>query len=157
MKEGRVAAVKCGCGSFDKSFLEKWSLYPLPRNPGELVTEGVSSDAPNFCSKVIKVRSPSITMAGTLPPPVLRHLAQSLTSLRSPCCEEAQATWRGHIVGVQSQLWPRESYKYRCWTWELINLYVILASSHVNLSSLGPRHCSKPSLLGPSEFLTKES
>lgn len=38
-KKGRVAVVKCGCGFFDKSFLEKWSLYPLSMNPGEHVTE----------------------------------------------------------------------------------------------------------------------
>lgn len=80
--------------------------YLLSVNLGGHVAEGVRSDAPNCCSKVIKVRSSSVMLAGTLPLPVLRHLPQRLTSLRSPCCEEAQATQRGHTVGVQAQLWP---------------------------------------------------
>ena len=63
-------------------------------------------DCGRICSKVTKVHSSSVMIAETLILAVLRQLVRSLTILKSPWSEEDQVTWRCHLVGVRSQLWP---------------------------------------------------
>lgn len=100
-----VAVIKYGCDFFDTYLTQKWGLYPPSMNQGDFMTASSGRLWQNLQQGHGSAFIFSL-VAETLILAVLRPLVRSLTILKSPRSEEDQVTWRCHLVGVQSRLWP---------------------------------------------------
>lgn len=104
------ARLDCGDGTFQRRphvllelslfLIKRWCLTSLPFSLGRLVTHNQQNAAEvilcDFWGYVIKGAAASGLLVGTHAFGALRWSVGSPPTLRLPCCDETQATWRGH-------------------------------------------------------------